>query len=158
MPYKVNPDSFGFLVTDVARLIRSEMDRRIGEAGLGLTAAEGRTLAHAARAGVVRQNVLAERMGVEAMTLSGALDRLEAQGLVERQPDPTDRRAKLVTVTEQADRLLARMAPISMALRDDASRDIAPEDWARLLDLLKTVRAALTAAKSELAAREIVSE
>ncbi len=51
-------------------MIRAEVDRRTGEAGLGLTPGEGRTLSHAFRAGGVRQNVLAERMGVEAMTLS----------------------------------------------------------------------------------------
>jgi DNA-binding MarR family transcriptional regulator len=158
LPYKVNPDSFGFLVTDVARLIRAEMDRRISEAGLGVTAAEGRTLSHAARAGVVRQNVLAERMGVEAMTLSATLDRLEAQGLIERQPDPTDRRAKLVHVTEKAGDMLERMAPISAALRTDASLGIAPDEWDRLLELLKTVRATLSAAKSELAAKESTPE
>lgn len=154
MPYKVNPDSFGFLVTDVARLIRAEMDRRIGEAGLGLTPSEGRTLSHAARAGTIRQNVLAERMGVEAMTLSSSLDRLEAQGLIERQPDPADRRAKLVHVTEAGDAMLERMAPISLALRADASQGIAAEDWDRLLDMLKTARASLTATKSALAAKE----
>lgn len=154
MPYRPDPDSFGFLVTDVARLIRAEMDRRIGEAGLGLTAGEARTLSHVARAGAVRQNALAERMGVEAMTLSGALDRLEAQGLIERQPDPTDRRAKLVHLTGKADEMLARMAPVSAGIRADASLGLEPEDWKRLLDVLKTTRANLSAAKSEAAGRE----
>ncbi|SFT40569.1 MarR family transcriptional regulator [Mesorhizobium sp. YR577] len=149
MPYRPDPDGFGFLVTDVARLIRSEMDRRIGLAGLGLTASEARTLTHAARTGAVRQNVLAERMGVEAMTVSGALDRLEARGLVERRPDPTDRRAKLVQLTEKTDELLARMAPIGAGIRVDASQGIDPDDWKRLLDMLKTARANLQAVKSE---------
>jgi MarR family transcriptional regulator for hemolysin len=149
MPYRPDPDGFGFLVTDVARLIRSEMDRRIGLAGLGLTASEARTLTHAARTGAVRQNVLAERMGVEAMTVSGALDRLEARGLVERRPDPTDRRAKLVQLTEKTDELLARMAPIGAGIRADASLGLDPDDWKRLLDMLKTARANLQAVKSE---------
>lgn len=156
MSYRPEPDTIGFLVTDLARLVRSEMDRRIGEAGLGLTASEARTLVHAARAGAVRQNVLAERMGVEAMTLSGALDRLETQGLVERRPDPTDRRAKLVRITDAADAMLERIAPISAALRAEAARDINPEDWKRLLEMLKTVRANLSAAKSESAVRESI--
>jgi MarR family transcriptional regulator, transcriptional regulator for hemolysin len=149
MKLKSDPDSFGFLVTDVARLIRSEMDRRIGEAGLGLTPSESRTLVHAARAGTVRQNVLAERMGVEAMTLSASLDRLEARGLIERLADPTDRRAKLVQLTDAAGEALDRIAPLSGALRADASTGIDPRDWARLLDTLKVVRANLSAAKSE---------
>ncbi len=66
-----------------------------------------RTLAHAARTGAVRQNVLAERMGVEAMTLSTSLDRLEARGLDLRQPDPADRRAKLVQLTAAGEEVLA---------------------------------------------------
>ena len=66
-------------MTDLSRLIRAEMDRRISDAGLGLTPGEGRTLVYAARAGEVRQIELAERMGVEPMTLSSYLDRLEAR-------------------------------------------------------------------------------
>lgn len=144
MPRRSDPDSFGFLITDVTRLIRAELDRRIGEAGLGLTPGEGRTLSHVARAGAVRQNVLAERMGVEAMTLSVALDRLEALGLIERRADPDDRRAKLVHFSEAGEEMLARIQPVAAGLRTDASKGIAPADWQRFLDTLKQVRANLT--------------
>ncbi|MGB3389281.1 MAG: MarR family transcriptional regulator [Pseudaminobacter sp.] len=154
MPRNLDPDTIGFLVTDLARLVRSEMDRRISDAGLGITPSEARTLIHAERAGAVRQNVLAERMGVEAMTLSAALDRLETQKLIERLPDPTDRRAKLVHLTDEADGMLERIAPISASLRADASRSIAPDVWAQLLQHLKVVRANLQDAKSTSAARE----
>ncbi|BCH21815.1 MarR family transcriptional regulator [Mesorhizobium sp. L-8-10] len=154
MPQRIDPDSFGFLVTDVQRLVRAELDRRIGEAGLGLTPGEGRTLSHAARAGAVRQTVLAERMGVEAMTLSTALDRLEAHGLIERQPDPADRRAKQVHVTESGQDMLARIQPIAAGMRADASKGVAQADWQRFLDTLKIVRANLTEARLEGARRE----
>ena len=143
----VDPDSFGFLVTDVTRLIRAEMDRRIGEAGLGLTPGEGRTLSHVARAGAARQNVIAERMGIEAMTVSGTLDRLEARGLVERQPDPADRRAKLVQLTDAGEAMLESIRPISAALRADAADGIDPAEWQRLLDMLKSVRTNLSAVR-----------
>lgn len=149
MAQNPDPDSFGFLVTDVQRLVRAELDRRIGEAGLGLTPGEGRTLTHAARAGAVRQAVLAERMGVEAMTLSTGLDRLEAHGLIERQPDPADRRAKLVHLSEAGQEMLARIQPIAAGIRADASKGIAPADWQRFLDMLKIVRANLTEARLE---------
>lgn len=154
MSSHIDPDSFGFLVSDIARLFRAGIDRRVGEAGLGLTAGEGRALAQAARAGPVRQNVLAERMGVEAMTLSAYLDRLEARGLIERVPDPTDRRAKLVRLAPSADAMLAAIAPISAAMRTEASAGIEPEDWKSLLFMLKTVRANLSAAKAEMSTRE----
>ena len=73
---RLGPDSFGFIVSDIARLLNAEMDRRTAEAGIAITSGERRTLAHAARAGAVRQNMLAERMGLEAMTLSGHLDQI----------------------------------------------------------------------------------
>lgn len=154
MPAKIDPDSFGFLVTDVARLIRAEMDRRIAEAGLGLTPGEGRALVHAARAGAVRQNVLAERMGLEAMTVTGYLDRLEARGLVMRTQDPSDRRAKLVRLTEAAEQVLDKVMPVSAALRTDAAKGVPAADWAQFLDTLKAVRANLTEMRSEQARRE----
>ena len=140
MPPTIDPNSFGFLITDLSRMIRAEMDRRISDAGLGLTPGEGRTLAHAARAGVVRQNVLAERIGIEAMTLSTYVDRLEAKGLVERLPDPDDRRAKLVRLTEAASDALAGVNEAAASIRADASASIAPADWATLLGLLRQAR------------------
>lgn len=120
MPHRVNTESFGFLITDISRLIRAEMDRAIAEAGIGVTAGEARTLSHAARAGSVRQNVLAERMGVEAMTLSSYLDRLEARGLVVRVGDPRDRRAKLVELTEDAGAVLDAVALVAAQVRRKA--------------------------------------
>lgn len=148
MPTRLDPDTLGFLVTDVSRLIRADLDRRIAAAGLGLTAGEGRTLFHIARAGVVRQTVLAARMGVEAMTVTGHLDRLEAKGLVLREMDPDDRRAKLVHLTPAADTMLANIAPLSAAMRADAAQGIDAQDWARFLDTLKIVRANLSAIKA----------
>ena len=139
----IEPDSFGFLVADISRLIRAEMDRRTAEAGIGLTPGEGRTLAHAARAGAARQNALADRMGLEPMTLSAYLDRLETGGLVERRADPSDRRAKIVRLTKTGHETIARIAPVGASIRAEAARGIAPGDWERMLDILKTVRANL---------------
>lgn len=143
MPARVDPESFGFLLNDITRLNRIEFDRRTSEAGLGLTPGDGRTLAYAARSGAVRQNVLAERIGVEAMTLSTSLDRLEARGLVLRQPDPVDRRAKLVHLTAAGEEVLVRIQPVSAALRKDVSAGIDAADWERLMGMLKQVHANL---------------
>ena len=135
-------------MTDLSRLIRAEMDRRISDAGLGLTPGEGRTLAHAARAGEVRQIELAERMGVEPMTLSGYLDRLEARGLIERKPDPTDRRAKLVALTAAAEGVLDQVRDVGTRMRADISRDIAAVDWEQLNAGLLQARDALVAMRA----------
>jgi DNA-binding MarR family transcriptional regulator len=154
MSHNVDPDSFGFIVNDLSRLLVAEMDRRTGEAGIVLTSGERRALAHAARAGAVRQNVLAERMGLEAMTLSAYLDRLEVAGLVERRPDPTDRRAKIVHITGAADNVLKAIRPISAGIHADASREIPQKDWDRLLEQLKLVRETLAAMRADTARGE----
>ncbi len=140
MPRTIDPNSFGFMATDLARLLRTEMDRRITDSNLCVTPAEVRALAHAARAGSVRQNVLAERLGVEPMTLSSLLDRLEARGLVERTPDPADRRAKLVSLTDAADPVLAATSEIGTAIRAEAGRGISAEDWAVFMRVLRQTR------------------
>lgn len=142
-------DTFGFLVADVARLIRQEFDRHISEAGLGITPGEARALSHAARAGTVRQTTLAERMGVEAMTLSGYLDRLEARGLIRRTIDPTDRRAKLVHLTDSANDVLARIREVAPMARQLAEATMSAEEWNTLQSLLKRVRAGLCQGREE---------
>ena len=125
------------------------MDRRTAEAGLGLTTGEGRVLLNVRRTGPIRQNLLAERLGVEAMTLSGLVDRLESKGYVERQPDPADRRAKLVTLTEAGTEVVARLEPIAASIRADAALGIDPDDWQRLLVALRTARANLLASRAD---------
>lgn len=147
MTRSVDPDSFGFLVTDLTRLLRAEMDRLIAEAGLGLTPADARTLVHAARAGAVKQALLAERVGVEAMTVSASLDRLEAMNLVERRPDPADRRANLVHLTEAGEVMLGRIKPLAAALRATAGEGVGAAEWSRMIETMKRARANLCAAR-----------
>lgn len=140
MSSRFDTDTFGFLITNLSRLIKADLDRRIVDEGIGLTPGEARTLLHAARAGEVRQNVLAERMGLEPMTLSTYLDRLEDRGLVRRMPDPTDRRAKLVCLPPEADAALEAIRRVTRDVRACARGDISEEEWELLNRLLKKAR------------------
>lgn len=154
MPLDQFPDSFGFLIADVSRLARAEFDRRISEAGLGLTPGEARALSNAFRAGVVRQTVLADRMGVEAMTLSAYLDRLEARGLIERRPDPTDRRAKLVYLAASARAVLETIQAVGDSIKDDLVQTISPSEWEHLNAALRLTRDSLNQLRLEAIRRE----
>ncbi|WEX09920.1 MarR family winged helix-turn-helix transcriptional regulator [Chelativorans sp. AA-79] len=137
---RIDPDTFGFLLTDLARLIRTDFDRRLLGEGTAVTPGEARTLLHAARAGEVRQNVLAERMGLEPMTLSTYVDRLEERGFVQRVPDASDRRAKLVRLTPAAEEALAAITRITSQARLRAREGLSDEEWSMLNRLLKKVR------------------
>ncbi|HUH88562.1 MAG TPA: MarR family transcriptional regulator [Pusillimonas sp.] len=57
------------------------------------------------------QRTLAAAIGQDASTTTGVIDRLEARGLLQRRPSPTDRRARCLTITEQGRRLLNQVAP-----------------------------------------------
>lgn len=134
----------GFILVDAARLYRARIDRAFEQAGLGLTAGEARTLAHVSINPGLRQGVLAERMNVEPMTMVGFLDRLEGRGLIARDPDPTDRRAKIVRLTDTAAPLLEKVMAAAATAREEALAGLAPEQRDGLRAMLEQVRANLT--------------
>lgn len=149
MPLKTDPDSLGFLLTEVSRLMRNAVERRISDAGLEITAGESRTLMHVAANEGARQTVIAERMGVEPMTVCAYLDRLEKIGLVARQPDPGDRRAKNVRTTDAADRMIASIRRETSALFDSIQAGLDAEAREALSSSLKLLRGNLQAALVE---------
>jgi DNA-binding MarR family transcriptional regulator len=118
----------GFLVGDIARLLRRRFERALAQTDTGLTASEARTLAFIEHYPHFRQGALAERLGVEPMTLSGVLDRLEAAGYVERRPDPGDRRAKCVVLTDAAQGVLERIHEVAIGIRAAALDGMSDEE------------------------------
>ncbi len=100
-------DNLGFLIVDSARQLRAAFERRITQAGLGLTPGEARALLNIASAGGSRQLDIASRMGVEPMTLCAYLDKLQALGLIERQQCSADRRAKRINLTSASEDMIA---------------------------------------------------
>jgi MarR family transcriptional regulator, transcriptional regulator for hemolysin len=88
----------------------------------GLTAGEARTLAYVALYPASRQTALAAQMNVEPMTLVTFLDRLESRSLIARQPDPTDRRAKIVQLAPDAQPTLSRFLRLREKARSGRCR------------------------------------
>ncbi|MBP2148910.1 MarR family transcriptional regulator [Xanthobacter autotrophicus DSM 597] len=130
----------GFLLVDSARLYRARIDRAFDGAGLGLTIGEARALAHININPGLRQSALAEKMSVEPMTLVGFLDRLEGLGLVVRETDPTDRRAKIVALTDAARPYLDGIEQAAARAREEATRGFSDEERAQLRDFLDRIR------------------
>lgn len=139
----------GFLLVDAARLYRARIDRAFTQAGLGLTAGEARTLAYVNEHRGLRQNALAVKMNVEPMTLVGFLDGLERLGLVVRETDPTDRRAKIVRLTEAAQPYLDGVLAAGAEARAAALAGFSDADHAQLRAFLLLVRANLARCREE---------
>jgi len=127
-PPRLRPDSLGFLLTDTARKLRGAFETRIAESGLGVTPGEARALVHASHAQGERQNALAEKMGVEPMTLCGFVDRLEKRSLVRRAAHPDDRRSKTIELTDAGEDLMREVEQIAARLVDEVTDGLSADE------------------------------
>src|SRR4249920_547594 len=134
--------NFGFILNDVARLLRTAFDRRVKS--LGLTRSQGWVLNHLFRNDGVTQSELAEILQVEKATLGRLLDRLEAKGWVRRGNHADDRRAKRVFLTEEVEPALKAMRAAAADLRRDALAGLSAEDQTHFVDALLAIKANLS--------------
>ncbi|MEO8717506.1 MAG: MarR family transcriptional regulator [Burkholderiales bacterium] len=133
--------NFGFLLNDVARLMRTTYDRRIRK--LGLTRAQWWVLTHLFRGDGVSQTELAEILEIEKPTLGRLLDRLEAKRWVRREHDARDRRIWRVHLTDEVEPALRTMRAIAADLRRDALAGQRAAQRERFVDTLLTLKANL---------------
>lgn len=133
--------NFGFLLNDVARLLRTAYDRRIK--ALGLTRAQWWVLTHLFRGDGVSQTELAETLEIEKPTLGRLLDRLEAKGWVRREHDARDRRVWRVHLTDEVEPALRTMRAIAAELRRDALARMSAAERERFVDTLLAIKANL---------------
>jgi DNA-binding MarR family transcriptional regulator len=130
--------NFGFLVHDVARLLRTTFDRRVKD--MGLTRSQWWVLNHLYRDDGMTQAQLADLLEVERPTLGRLLDRLENNGWVRREACGTDRRAKRVFLTEAMGPSMREMRSIAAAVRADALCGLDPEEQEEFVDTLLAVK------------------
>jgi MarR family transcriptional regulator for hemolysin len=82
----------------------------------------------AAATGEHTQTELAKTVGLDKTTMVVTLDELEAAGLAERRPLPTDRRARVIAVTKAGRRKLAKAEAIGDEIRDDVLSVLPPAE------------------------------
>jgi MarR family transcriptional regulator, transcriptional regulator for hemolysin len=123
----------GIRLVGLARRWRQFLDAQLSMSGL--SDATWAPLMHLNRAGDgVLQKDLAARLGLDVSSLVRLLDILEAQHLVERRPDPVDRRAKRLYLTAAGHQQVALIGNMIEELEDDLLQDLdAPEVEAMLL-------------------------
>jgi DNA-binding MarR family transcriptional regulator len=111
-----------------------------GLAPLGLNLRDYTVLLAAERAAIEgrprAQLALAQAARLDKSTMVVALDALEGEGLVERRPDPKDRRARIVVPTDAGRELLARAEGVVLGAEDEALADLSVEERRALRGLL----------------------
>ncbi len=137
--------NFGFVLKDVSRRYVLRFEQRARE--IFLTLPQCRALVRLERNEGVSQAKLAELADVEPMTMVRILDRMEADGLLERRPDPADRRARCLYLTSRAKPYLDEIWRLSDATRAEAFAGIGAKEREAFLDVLERVHANLCALK-----------
>jgi DNA-binding MarR family transcriptional regulator len=115
-------------------------------AGLPVTASSSSLLRDIARHGPIVLGALAARVGLDQSTVSRQIQALEQHGLVDRTPDPADRRSSLVVLSTEGRRLLDRVRAVARNDYDVALADWSDEDRATFAALLDRFRRSLEAA------------
>ena len=108
----------GFLISDVARLMRTAFDRRVR--ALGLTRSQWLVINRLHRRPGATQSELAEMLEVEKATAGRMVDRMEKKGWVVRRADAGDRRVNRLHLTQEALLIQVRLAQIADRTVDDA--------------------------------------
>ncbi len=131
----------GFLLKDVSRRYTRRFEERAQ--ALSLTLPQCRALIYLENNEGVSQKRLAELTELDPMTLVRILDRMEADGWVQRRFDPTDRRAHTLWLTSEAKPMLDHIAQLISETRAEVLRDISSEEQSQLLELLERLHSNL---------------
>jgi len=141
---------------DVARLTRTRFDQ--AARAFGMTRAQWIILARLDRQPGISQNELATICEVEPITVARLIDRLEARGMVERRPDPSDRRVRRLHLMPAATPILAEIARHKNAIFSDITDGIDEATLATMLDGLLQMKTKLTAEPANEAVLAVAGE
>jgi MarR family transcriptional regulator, transcriptional regulator for hemolysin len=106
----------GWLLSHVSHTLTTESTAALEGSGIS---PRGHAVLAAAMSGEYAQTELARMIGLDKTTMVVTVDDLEAQGLVERTPSKSDRRARLIKVTEEGRRKVEVANQVLDRVRDD---------------------------------------
>jgi DNA-binding MarR family transcriptional regulator len=141
-PVRNTLNGFGYLLNDTSRLLRRRFEQKAGD--YNITSAQWRAMAQLSRTDGLTQVALAHLLDIEPMSVCRLVDRMEAGGFVTRRPDPADKRAKLVYLTEKSHALLDVIRVVAMEVYEDAFAGFSEEERLRLVGDLNRINANLS--------------
>ena len=129
------------LLQDVARLTRAEADKRARVHGM--TRAQWGLMSRLSRYPGLSQKELADMLEVEPISVARMVDRLEANGLLERRADASDRRIWRLHLLPAAEPMLKKMAALAEELGAFVVRDVPHAMQAAMVEGLLRMKANL---------------
>lgn len=135
---------FSTALHTTARAWRQAIDARLKD--LGISQAGWMTIAMVAKSATdLSQKQLADLLAVEGPTIVAMVDRLVSAGLVLRVPSGTDRRVKLIRLTEAGRALYAKLKERADLVRADLLSDLDPAELLAATTLLEKLQARIEA-------------
>ena len=137
MPLPIERE-MAFTIMDVARMLKTFADQRVRL--YGMTRAQWGVLVRLDRSEGLKQSELAELLDLQPITLTRLLDRLAENGLIERRPDPNDRRANRLFLTAAARPVLERLAELGAEVMEAVLVGLDDKALKRMLHDLELMR------------------
>ena len=123
----------------VQQLVIGRLDAALKPHGITFARFEVLRLVSFSASGRLSLSKIGQRLMVHPTSVTNAVDRLEAQGLVERQPDPTDRRRTFIALTEEGTRVVEASTQALMD-GDFGVAELSADDQRTVYDLLRGLR------------------
>ena len=108
--------NLGWLLGQASHVLVTEMTAAFAEMGVS---PRGHCVLSSARTGEFTQKELADMVGLDKTTMVVTIDELEAAGLAERLPSPTDRRARIINVTKAGEKVVATGEKVVTQIQED---------------------------------------
>ncbi|MET0291932.1 MAG: MarR family transcriptional regulator [Steroidobacteraceae bacterium] len=137
----------GFLLKDLSRLYVQRFEEHAKS--ISMTLMQCKVLVNLDRSEGVSQAKLAEMVSVEPMAMVRLLDRMEEDDLIERRPDPADRRARQLYLTRKAKPKLDEIWRLAAVVRTEMLEGVSKSDRDIFLRVLDAAHANLSALERE---------
>lgn len=128
-------DQLAYLIASLNRRLEAELEERLRPGGVSIE--QYRILEVLDASEPVAMGEIARQSLIEAPTLTKIIDRMVAEGLVYRAPDPNDRRRVLILTAPAGTALFKRLRGISTAQEQRIAERLESEKAAALRSLLK---------------------
>lgn len=123
----------------LGRLVGRRLERALGEAGLDMTPAQARVIMALHFHGPMTQQALSVHTEVDPSTLVPTLDVMEREETAVREPNPGDRRAHLVRLTDRGERRVPRLFELWDSVEEELTRDMPADEKESLVRSLQNL-------------------
>ncbi len=133
----------GFNLDDCVMLLTSRASKRLSAlleqrfAEFGITRVQWFALYYTNCSGNVTQRELADLMGIKEPTVVRLLDRCEKEGLLQRVPSQSDKRKKMLALTQKGETLNAQLTKVAEQFMHDAIAGISQDDLDTYINVIE---------------------